>query len=144
MNDTNGNSNEEMHLQKRSSCESLKIAAMEEEIELLHEQIATLQQELRCEWELKEFYRQELKDVERELWETNKELCNAHIVSRLELDEAKKLAFSIVKSNKSVGESLAKVLSAIYNSTITPGSLEPIERSRFTNLSTNHLEKRAV
>lgn len=134
MSNINGNSNEEIHLQKRSSCDSLKIAAMEDEIQLLHEQIATFQQELRCQWDLIESYCQELKHVESEQRETYKELCNAYMVGRLELDEAKELASSIVNNNKSVRESLAQLLSAIYNSPVKTSDLCRIDRSRLTIL----------
>lgn len=112
-----------------SDLDTDEIRKLEDTVELFREQIESLKQELRCECELIEVYRQELRYA-------NSELLTACMLKTLGLDEAKEVAFSIVKSNKSVGESLAKLLSAIYNSPVKPSDLGCIERYREAKITT--------
>ena len=131
-------------LKESGDLDADQIRKLEDTIELLSEQIESLKQQLRCECELTEVYLRELRDTERELRYANLELCAACMLETLGLDEAKELASSIVKSNKSVGESLAKLLSAIYNSPVKPSNLGYIEGFRFRKSSKNQLEKQVV
>jgi hypothetical protein len=104
----------------------MKILEKEDEILILREQLETLKQELLCECELTNFYRQQLKDTEDELRSTNQELCNALMLDTVSLNSAKALAKTILKSEKSASESLAELLSAIYGSQVLPEELEQI------------------
>ena len=131
-------------LKESSDLDADEIQKLEDTVELLSEQIESLKQLLRCECEVTEVYRQELRDTERELRYTNSELQTACMLETLGLDEAKEVASSIVKSNKSVGESLAKLLSAIYNSPVKTSDLGYIEGFRFRKSSKNQLEKQVV
>ena len=126
MSDKSSNLNLESHLEKRSDFIDMKILEKSEEILILREQLETLKQELLCECELTNFYRQQLKDTEDELRSTNQELCNALMLERVSLDSAKELAKTILKSKKSASESLAELLSAIYGPQVLPEELEQI------------------
>ena len=126
-----GNRNQESGQEKSSSLDATSLSRKDAEIEFLRQQLELLKQELDCECQLTHAYRQELQDTEGELRRVEKELSNIPKVQRLGLDQAKELAKSIVKSNTSVSESLAQLLSGIYNSTVKPGELGRIYKSSF-------------
>jgi len=87
------------------------------EILLLHKQLETLKQEIYCESQLAQIYSDELKDTKRELRCLENKLNTLVKSDRLGLEQAKELAQLIFKRNMPVSECLAKLLSAIYNST---------------------------
>ncbi|MEI2581930.1 hypothetical protein [Scytonema sp. PRP1] len=95
---------------------------IEDRVELLCEQIETLKQLL--------YYKQlELEEIKQELRYTNEDLCAALHSPWVTLDQAKQLVKEISVSKKPVGETLAKLLSAIYNSPVKPSELEQIHNS---------------
>lgn len=127
---THSITNRKNALKEWSYLDANESRKLEDTVELLNEQIESLKQQLRYQWELTEVYSQQLRETERELRYTNSELHAACLLQTLGFDEAKEVASSIVKSNKSVGESLAKLLSAIYNPA-KPSDLDCIEGSCF-------------
>lgn len=127
-----GNRNQESYLEKSSGFDAMSLSEKDAEIEFLRQQLELLKQELDCECQLTQAYRQELQDIESDLRRKEKELSTALLnLQMLELDRAKELAKSIVKSNKSVSESLAQLLSGIYNSTVEPGEFGQARSSKF-------------
>ncbi|KAB8319992.1 hypothetical protein SD81_009455 [Tolypothrix campylonemoides VB511288] len=95
---------------------------IEDTVELLCEQIETLKQLL--------LYKQlELEEIKQELRYTNEDLCAAVNCEWLTFDEAKQLVKQILVSKKPIGENLAKLLTAIYNSRVKPSELEQIHNS---------------
>ncbi len=106
------------------------LSESEDEVEILREQVESQKQQLRYALQLTEEYRQELELTEHELMLVQRELCTLLMSSvKLELDEAKELAKTILKSNKSTSESLAELLSVIYGSQVKPEEFEQIDSS---------------
>jgi septal ring factor EnvC (AmiA/AmiB activator) len=95
---------------------------IEDRVELLCEQIETLKQ-------LLQYKELELQQIKQELRYTNEDLCAALNSPWVTLDEAKQLVKQILVSKKPVGETLAKLLRAIYNSSVKPSELEQIHNS---------------
>ncbi|GAB1542836.1 hypothetical protein NUACC21_55100 [Scytonema sp. NUACC21] len=95
---------------------------IEETVELLCEQVETLKLLL--------YYKElELQEIEQELRDTNENLCAALNSPWLPLDEAKELVKAILSTKKPLGETLATLLSNIYNSTVKPSELGQKEQS---------------
>jgi chromosome segregation ATPase len=92
----------------------------------LREQVETLKQELQYERQLVKEYHQELLCTNSEMSILNSELQNVRRLESLKVDEAKRLAQNILSSQKSTRESLAELLSAIYDVLLTADQLEPI------------------
>ena len=95
---------------------------IEDTVELLYEQIETFKQ-------LLEYKQLELEEIKQQLRYTNEDLCAALNSPWVTLDEAKQLVKQILVSKKPVNETLAKLLSAIYNSPVKPLELEQIHNS---------------
>lgn len=106
----------------------MRITDKDAEISLLRKQLETLKQELYCEYQLTQIYREELKDTKGELRCLENELSTVLTSEILGLEQAKELANSILTRKMYVSESLAKLLSGIYNSTIKSGELAQIDR----------------
>lgn len=106
----------------------MRITEKDAEISLLRKQLETLKQELYCECQLTQIYREELKDTKGELRCLENELSTILTSEILGLDQAKELAKIILPRKMYVSESLAKLLSAIYNSTVKSGELAQIDR----------------
>ncbi|MFQ4143280.1 hypothetical protein [Chlorogloeopsis sp. ULAP02] len=86
----------------------------------------------------------ELQDIEQELSYVNKELCAALTSDWLTLDEAKELAKKILVSKKTVRESVAELLSAIYNLTVETSELGHIDTPNSITLLKNALDNRLL
>ncbi|MBD0343487.1 MAG: hypothetical protein ICV63_01355 [Coleofasciculus sp. Co-bin14] len=114
MNTQNNNFNQENHLHQQKDSDNRKIWEMEEDIEILREQVDSLEQMLHHENQRTDYYIQELGYTNQELEGMNEELNNLIISKTLPLDEALELAKNIVEKNQSVGESLTELLKAIY------------------------------
>ncbi|MBW4595239.1 MAG: hypothetical protein KME46_20620 [Brasilonema angustatum HA4187-MV1] len=101
---------------------------MEETLELLCEQVESFKQLL--------YYKElELQEIQQELRDTNEDLLTALNSPCLTLNSAKKLVKEILVSKKPIiGETLATLLSAIYNSTVEPQELEQKEKSNSPKL----------
>jgi len=102
--------------------------ALEHTVEILREQIETLNQELQYERQLVEEYAQELTYTHSEMGILNHELQNVFRLEKLKVDKAKLLALSILSSDKSISESLAELLSGIYGILVTADDLEQIKQ----------------
>ncbi len=102
---------------------------IEATVKLLCEQIETLKQLLQLQ-------QLELYQIQQELNYTNKELCAALNAEWLTLEEAKELVKKILVSKKPYSQSLAKLLSAIYNSTVKASELDQIDEANFTAMKT--------
>lgn len=114
---------------KQATTDDERLLVAENQIELLCEQIEfwrELVESLNLELHEKE---QQLQAIEQELNYTNKELCSALMLERVNLAEAKKLSKTILKNNKSASKSLADLLSAIYGSQVQPEELEQIDNA---------------
>lgn len=117
------------------------LSEIENEVEVLHEQIESQKQQLRYTLQLTEEYRQELELTEHEWVLVQQELCTLLMSSvKLELNEAKELAKTILKSHKFDNQSLAELLSAIYDSQVKPEELEQIDRSSISSSPWKGLE----
>ena len=106
-----------------------RLLAAQDELELSREQIEfwrELVDSLNLELRDKE---QRIQQVEQELMYTNQELCNAFMLQKLEPDEAIEFAQKILQNQKSVSESLAELLTAIYNRAIKPKELAQMDSS---------------
>ncbi|MDM9380941.1 hypothetical protein QUB80_09515 [Chlorogloeopsis sp. ULAP01] len=86
----------------------------------------------------------ELQEIEQELSYVNKELCAALTSEWLTLDEAKELAKKILISKKTVRESVAELLSAIYNLTVETSELGHIDTPNSITLLKNALDNRSL
>ncbi|HEY9876576.1 MAG TPA: hypothetical protein V6D12_24330 [Candidatus Obscuribacterales bacterium] len=106
--------------------------SLEKRVKVLTQEINALKEMLSYERQSKEEADQELQAMQADLRATNKELCNLITAQKLEFDEAKELAMGIIESNKSVGESLAELLSSIYGTPVTSSELEPIKEAELT------------
>lgn len=141
MSDKISNLSQESHLEKLSGFDAMRISEKDAEIEFLREQLELLKQELHCECQFTQVYREELKDTERELRRVKNELSTLLTLPMLELDQAKELAKNIVNSKKSVSESVANLLNGIYNSTVKPGELTQVDWSIFTITSSSSSDR---
>ncbi len=104
-----------------------RLLAAFEEIESLREQVKYLNEVIESQNSYQRYQDQELQKLEQELKVTNDDLCNALSVERLvppTLEEALKLASTILRSEKSTSEFLAELLTAIYNSTVESKELK--------------------
>ncbi len=68
------NRHQESHLEKWSSFDAMSRSHRADKIKLLRKQLEILKLELDCEKKLTNFYREELKDTERELARVQQEL----------------------------------------------------------------------
>lgn len=141
MSDKISNRNQESHLENLIGFDAMKISQKDAEIKFLREQVEILKQELHCECQFTQVYREEMKETERELRRVKNELSTLLTLPMLELAQAKELAKNIVNSKKSVSESLANLLNGIYNSTVKPGELDQIDMSPFTITSSIRSDK---
>lgn len=135
------NRNQESHLENFSGFDAMRISEKDAEINFLREQLEILKQELHCECQFTQVYREEMKDTERELRRVKNELSTLLTLPMLGLAQAKELAKNIVNSKKSISESLANILNGIYNSTVRPGELGQIDMSLFTITSSSSSDK---
>lgn len=110
---------------------------LEDAVELLWEQLETLKQELH-------YKELDLQDMEQQLSYINKELRAALRSEWPPLDEAKQLFKNILVSKKPISESLAELLSLIYNSTVQASELEQIDKSDSVTPSTIPLDNPLV
>lgn len=110
------------HEQERQEAQTERLR---EQVEFQGELVESLKLKLR-------YQEQELQEAEQELVYTNRDLCNALILEGVCLETAKELAKTILKSKKSVSESLAELLTAIYGSSVRSEELEQIDNSNIT------------
>lgn len=89
---------------------------LQEEVEFLHEQVESLQLELR-------HTKQQLQETDQELRYVNHELHTALKSGQSTHEQAKQLAKVVLVSQKPTRESLAELLSNLYDSTIEPWEL---------------------
>lgn len=89
---------------------------LQEEVEFLREQVESLQLELR-------HTKQQLQETDQELRYVNHELHTALKSGQPTHEQAKQLAKVVLVSQKPTRESLAELLSTLYNSTIEPWEL---------------------
>lgn len=141
MSDKISNLNQESHLEKLSGFDAMRISEKDAEIEFLRKQLELLKQELHCECQFTQVYREELKDTEHELRRVKNELSSLLTLPMLGLDQAKELAKNIVNSKKSVSESVANLLNGIYNLTVKPGELTQVDWSIFTITSSSSSDR---
>lgn len=118
---------EESYLQEQKGFNADEILKIEQEAEILREQVETLKQELQYECQLGEQYQQEIVCTNLEMSIINRELQEVHRLEKLKLDEAKRLAQNLLFNHKSTSESLAELLSAIYDVSVTAEQLKPIK-----------------
>lgn len=114
------------YLQEERGFNADEVLEHEHTVELLREQVETLKQELQYEREIVKEYHQELLCTNLEMSTINRELQELRRLERLKLDEAKRLAQNILANHKSTSESLAELLSAIFDFLVTADQLEPI------------------
>jgi hypothetical protein len=100
---------------------------MEEEIEILYEQVESLKQLLHHENQLRNYYMQELDNVNKELEWMNDEIYNLIKAKTLTLDEALEFAKSILGKKQSASESLDELLKAIYKYPVKINEFEEID-----------------
>ncbi|NMG21090.1 hypothetical protein [Brasilonema bromeliae] len=100
---------------------------VEDRVELLCEQVETLKQ-LLYDKEL------ELQEIKQELRDTNEDLWATLNSPWLALDEAKELVKEILVSKKPIAETLATLITTIYNSTVKPLELGHKEKSNSIKL----------
>ncbi len=103
--------------QEVETTASEQIALLHEQLEFCHELVKSLNLEL-------DYQQQKQQELEQELVHTNSELCEALMLEQVCLEEAKAIAETILKSKKSVSESLSELLSAIYGSPVKLTELE--------------------
>lgn len=129
---------------KHSTAKALNFPL--ENLMLLHEQVESLKQLLHNERQLTEQYRQELNYANHELNLMNRELTALSISSleMLEIDEAKKLTKIILRSKKFTSESLAQLLTTIYNFEVKPHELEPIREPKIESMPSKKHEIRRL
>lgn len=112
---------------EQSGSTDERLLAAFEEIESLLEQVKYLNEVIESQNSYQRYQDQELQKLEQELKVTNDDLCNALTVEHLvpqTLEEALKLASTILRSEKSTSEFLAELLTAIYNSTVESKELK--------------------
>ncbi len=133
MNNQNDTFNQENHITQENALKDRKIREMEEEIELLREQVKSLKEELRYEYERSNEYLEELAHTNQELELMNKEICNLIASNTQPIDEVKELPESIIKKKKSVSESVAKLGNTIDSSPVEVNKSEQIDGSSVGN-----------
>ena len=101
-----------------------EILELAQTVELLYEQIETLEQELQHKDKVVEQYQQELMCTISEMSIVNNELQHILSLKKLEVDEAIRVTQNILTSNKSTSESLAELVSTIYGISVTADQLE--------------------
>lgn len=129
--------------QEAKTTASKQIEILREQLEFCQELVESLNLELVC-------HQQEQQELEQELVHTNSELCEALMSERICLEEAKAIAETIVKSKKSVSESLSELLSAIYGSPVELAELAinklilktPLRSADINNIVKNSRELR--
>ena len=102
-------------VEQSASIDERLLAAFEE-IESLREQVKYLNEVIESQNSYQRYQDQELQKLEQELKVTNDDLCNALSVECLlppTLEEALKLAATILRSEKSTSEFLAELLTTI-------------------------------
>ena len=117
---------EENKLQKQVTISAYELLTLEQEAEICREQLKTLKQELEYERQRAEEYYQELLYANSEIETLNRELLGEFSVKRVKLAQAKQLARNILSSRQFTSNSLAELLSAIYDVKVTADELEPI------------------
>lgn len=117
---------EESQLQKQVTISAYELLTIEQEAEICREQLETLKQELEYEHQRAEGYYQELVYANSEIETLNSELLGEFSVKRVKLAQAKQLARNILSSRQFTSNSLAELLSAIYDVKVTADELEPI------------------
>ena len=125
--------NGDRRITESKDLEASEKPEIEDTVDLLCEQLETLNQLL--EWK-----QLELDQIKQELNYTNKELCAALNREWLTLDEAKELVKKILVSKKPHSQSLAKLLSTIYSSTVKASELEQIDTSNSITPLTSHVD----
>lgn len=108
-----------------------RLLAAFEEIELLREQVRYLTEVTESQNLYQRYQDKKLQEVKQELQVTNDDLCIAlsiETLPQLTLEEALKLAKTILRSEKYASEFLAELLSAVYVCTVRSKELEQIDR----------------
>ena len=109
---------------KEETFNTDKILALGQKVEFLDEQVESLKQELQYKERVLEQYQQEIMCTNSEMSIVNNDLQDVLSLKNLEVDKAIQLAQSILSNNKSTRESLADLLSAIYDVLVTADQLE--------------------
>lgn len=133
MNAWNENLLTEIHSERNSELRDAEIEKYLEEIELLREQVQSW-------YQLMANLNQELNETQQELAHTNQELCSAYKSNKIELKQAIELAQTILQQRKPVCESLAELLSAIYDLSITATELVPITANFLDSIQANRFK----
>ncbi|MBP5976359.1 hypothetical protein HW132_27425 [Brasilonema sp. CT11] len=116
-----------------------QVHANQNDIEFLRSQVECLPKLMENQNQYLHHKKQELQEIEQELTATNHELhtiFSKECLPRLTLSEAKEQASIILKSDKSLSESLAELLGAIYG---VPVKLEKLKEIEELSLRTNDL-----
>ena len=98
--------------------DAMLISNKDAELSFLRQQVELLKQELQCECLLSQVYREELEEKELELRAVESELSSLLTLQMLKIEQAKELANNIVRNKLSVSESLAQLLTVLYNSNV--------------------------
>ena len=109
--------------------------SLEKRVIFLTQEINELKEMLSYERQMQAEADQEIQAMQADLRATNKELCNLAATQKLDFDEAKELAMIIIESNKSVGESLAELLSSIYGIPTNSRELECIKEAELAEFT---------
>jgi septal ring factor EnvC (AmiA/AmiB activator) len=110
--------------QKKVANEANAVEACQEEIGVLREQVESQHQDLVYRNQQVQAIEEELKATNQELYAINCELNAALLSECMTLSKAKKLAKTLVASERPIRESLAELLSAIYGIRVAPQELE--------------------
>ena len=115
------------YLPQQRGFNAEEVLEHEHTIEILRELVETLKQELQYERQIVKEYRQELLCTNLEMSTLNNELQDLRKLEIVKLNESKRLAQNIIGSNTSIIESMAQLLSAIFDIRVTVEELEPIK-----------------
>lgn len=116
-----------------------QVHANQNDIEFLRSEVECLPNLMENQNQYLHHKKQELQEIEQELTATNHELhtiFSKECLARLTLSEAKEQASIILKSEKSLSESLAELLGAIYG---VPVKLEELKEIEELSMKTNDL-----
>ncbi|GAA6620183.1 hypothetical protein [Scytonema sp. NUACC26] len=121
--DSQGSPTKDVAIVIGDNLDSEEIESLREEVEFLHELVDSLNLLLL-------YKEQELQEIASELEEINCDNMTAFITqpyAYLTLEDAKKLASTLLTSKKSANASLAELLTTIYGSKVNPDELNPID-----------------
>ncbi|NMG09815.1 hypothetical protein [Brasilonema sp. UFV-L1] len=151
---------QQRQVEQQVACTDEKLLAAFEEIKFLREQVEFFRELVESQNVHLQYKQQQLEEVEQELDATNKDLCIALMpeasypfrgnlllagLAHLTLFEAKELAQTILKSEKSAHKSVAKLLTIIYGEEVKPEELHKTDMLSFqTNPLKNNLAHQIV